>query len=184
MLDGVRRILLVRSDDSRRPALDPTCAVHTGHRHPAGSEHATAVVRDRACALVVWNVRQRDASIADAAEHDPARDQLAFVRRNRANASTPVGLEPVERDLDRLDALVAADRDRRETEPEPDGLRLAGPLPPSESAEDLDVPPHHVRGGLEFRLTGRIDAELPRIDEHVRTGEIPELAELGRRPRS
>ena len=37
--------------------------------------------------------------------------------------------------------------------------------------------------GLELRRARRIELELRRVDEHVRAGEIAELAELGRGPR-
>ena len=86
-------------------------------------------------------------------------------------------------DLDGLDAFIPVDRDGRDTEPESDGFRLAARLARRESSQDLHVALHHVRGGLELRFARRIEVELPRLDEDVRAGKVPELAELGRRPR-
>src|SRR4051812_44689138 len=106
-LDRLRRILLVRADDAGRAALDPARAVRPRNVLARGVEDTPAVVADRAARLVERNVGQRNASIADAAEHEAAGDGLALVRRDGDEPAVAL-LEPVANDLDRLDALLAA----------------------------------------------------------------------------
>ena len=105
-LDGLGRVLLVRPDHARRPALDPAGAVDTPRRRPVGAEHAAGLVGKRAGALVERNTGERHAAVPDAPEDDPALDELALVRRH-----CPAPDELVLDELDRLDPSVAEDRD-------------------------------------------------------------------------
>src|SRR4051812_48354993 len=123
-LDGLRRVLLVRADDARRPALDPARAVRPRDVFAVVGEDAAGVVADRAARLVERNVGQGHTAVADAAEHETARDRLALVRSDGDNAIL-TRLEPVAHDLDRLDALLAVDRDRGGEEAQVQRLRLA-----------------------------------------------------------
>src|SRR5262249_13035877 len=117
-VDRLGRVLLVRADHPARAALDPAGAVDA-------RSDAAALVRDRRAALVERHAREGDAEVADAAEHDPARDRLALVRRLRADTPALVGDQPVADDLDSLDLLLAEDRDRRDSEAENDRAALA-----------------------------------------------------------
>src|SRR5213076_888129 len=112
-LDGLRRVLLVRADDPRRTTLDPTCAVHARQGLTVVTEDAPAVVADRAARLVERNLGDCDAVVADAAKDEPARNRLALVRRHGDDAAVAL-LETVAHDLDRFDALLAEDGNRRD----------------------------------------------------------------------
>ena len=91
--------------------------------------------------------------------------------------SVLVRLEPVVHDLDRLDALFTVNGDGRDAEAKAHGTWLAGGLAGREVAEDLDVALHEVRARLELRLARRVEDELVRVDEDVRSGELAKLAE-------
>ena len=115
-LDRLGRVLLVRADHAARAALDPAGAVHARDRHAGVVEHAAAVVPDRRAALVERDARHRRAPVADAPQHEPARDHLALVGRHGADPPARVRDELVPHDLDRLDPAVAEDRDRGDAE--------------------------------------------------------------------
>src|SRR6185437_9322709 len=122
-------VLLVRADDAARPAL-----------HPAGGVDARAAVdaaldvRDHAAPLVERDVGKRDAAIADAAKHEPARDDFRWVGRLGPDLAVLAGDEPVADDLDRLDAALAEDLHRRDAEAQRQPLRLSGRRPRRELA--------------------------------------------------
>src|SRR5207244_9987683 len=101
------RVLLVRPDHAARAALDPPGGV--------GARRAfdpAAVVRDRGLALVERNAGKRDALVADAPENQPARNRLGLARRPRDQPAA-VFDELVTDELDRLNAVIAEDRERR-----------------------------------------------------------------------
>ena len=173
-LDGLGRVLLVRADHAARAALDPARAVDAGH---AGD--ASILVRDRRAPRVERDSGELDAEVADAAEDDAARDRLALVRRLGAHAAVRVGDQPVADHLDRLDALVAEDRDRRDAETQPDRAPLPSGRPLRVLAQHLDV---SARVGvvLERRLARRSSSSAAGSTMHVGVGELAELLELRR----
>src|SRR5689334_23977024 len=112
--DRLARILLVRADDPGRPALDPAGAVGALH---AGD--AAAVVADGAAGLVEREVGQRGAAVAHAAKDEAAVERLVLVGRHRDEAAVLL-LAAVAHKLDRRHPALAADRDGRAEEEEPD----------------------------------------------------------------
>ena len=129
------------------------------------------------------DVRQGHALVPDAAQHEPARDDLACVGRNRADLTVGARHELVLDDLDRLHLAVAEDLHRRDLEPEHQPLRLAGRAVRRELAQDVDVPPRPGAVGFERRLARRIELQLGRIDDDVGAAELAELLQLRRRER-
>src|SRR5205814_4810375 len=73
--DGLGRVLLVRADHAGRAALDPAGAVDA-------VPDATALVRDRAAAVVEGDAGQFDTAVADAAEDEAAGKRLRHVGRH------------------------------------------------------------------------------------------------------
>src|SRR5207244_1589397 len=163
-LDGLRRVLLVRPDHAARAALDPAGAVDAGKRRAVLAEDAPARVRHRPAPLVERNAGQADTAIADAPEDRAAGNRLALARRDGADLTTLVRDELVPDDLDRLDPLLAEDRDRRDLEAEAERLRLAGRPPGRELAQDLDVATRPLSVLLERSAACRIELELLRVD--------------------
>ena len=64
--------------------IQPTTYSPRQRRAAGGVEHAAAVVGDHAAALVERHAGQRDAAVADRAEHEPRGDRLALARWARA----------------------------------------------------------------------------------------------------
>src|SRR5688572_9649125 len=151
VLDGLRRVLLVRADDARRPALDPSRAVEAGYRRAALVQDAAVGVRDRSRALVERHSRDPDPAVPDAAKDETAGKRLALLGGDGPNRTALVRLEAVAHDLHTLDALLSEDRDRRRAETEPDRPRLPRRLPCGEVAKDLEVAMDDVGRGLELR---------------------------------
>ena len=140
-------------------------------------------VRDRPALLVERHARKGRAAVADAPEHDPARDHLVLVGRNRPHAPGAVGLEAVAHDLDALHLVLAKDRDRRDAKSEPHAAQLPLRHAPGELPQDLEVALDEVRRPLQLGLARRIQLELGRVDDDVRASQLAHLAELGGRPR-
>src|SRR5215218_5867779 len=182
-LDGLSRILLVGPDHSGGAALDPAGGVDAGDRRAAVGDDAAAVVAKRGAPVVEGEARQRHAAVADAAKDDPAGDRLAPVRRDRDDPPALVLLEPVAHDLDRLDALVAEDRDRRDEEPQADRARLPAGRARRVLAQELDVAPRALAVLLERRGTGGVELEVGGVDDDVGACELAELTQFGRRER-
>src|SRR5439155_20034352 len=134
-----------------------------------------------AAPVVEGKLRQRDAVIADAAEHELALDRLALVRRPRDEPPALL-LEPVVHELDRIHLVVTVERDRRTDEEETDGDGFPGRLAARELAQDVHVP-SRVRVVLQRGFANSVELELRRIDDDVRTRQLPHLLELLRRPR-
>src|SRR2546422_1830745 len=136
----LRRILLVRPDDPRRPALDPARAIGSEQRLPGLVVDAAAVVANRSAALIERKVRKPDTAIADAAKDEPAFERLVLVGRN-GNETAVLVLEPVVHELDGLEARGAVQRHGRHEEAKADHDWLAGRLALCKAAQDFEVPP-------------------------------------------
>src|SRR5262249_55945972 len=182
-VDRLGRVLLVRPDAPRRVALAPSGAVETRTQRAAGIEHAAALVGDRSGARVERRARNACPEIADAPEDDATGNHLALVGRYSANTALVVRLEAVPDGLDGFDAGGAEDRGGRNAEAEPDDTRLPRKLAPGELAQDLHVALDDVGAPLELRGARPFELELGAVDEDVRTGELAELLQFGRRPR-
>ena len=174
-IDGLGRVLLVRPDHAARAALDPARDVGA-----LGSDDPSSVVRDRPTALVERNAGQGDALVADATQNEPRRDQLRCAGRASDDASVLLD-ELVAHHLDRLDAVAADNRHRRDEEPEDDPARLARRRALGELAEQLVVAPRALAVLLERALARRVEPQVVRVDDHVGAGELAELLQLGRR---
>ena len=98
--------------------------------------------------FVERNARQRDALVADAPQHEPARNRLGLARRARDDPAVLLD-ELVAHDLDRLDPFLAEDRDRRDEEAEDDPPRLAR-RPARRTPEQLEVPSSAI--SVRFQL--------------------------------
>src|SRR6185312_2191152 len=175
------RVLLVGADDPRRAALDPTGAIRPADGLAVVGHDAAALVSNRAAPLVERKLRQADAAVADAPKHEAALDRLALIGGNGDETSIPL-LEPVAYELDRLNFLVAVERNRRHEEAKPDGHWLARLLARGEVAQNIHVATS-VGVVLERGLAHRVELKLGGIDNDVGAGELPELLQLRGRPR-
>src|SRR4029077_7114317 len=90
-------------------------------------------------------------------------------------------LEPVAYQLDRLNSLVAVERNRRDEEAKPDGHRLARSLARGEVAQNIHVATS-VGVVLERGLAHGVELQLGGIDNDVGAGEVAELLQLRGRP--
>ena len=168
--DGVRRVFLVRADDSGRPALDPAGAIGA-----LGSGDAAAVVRDRAAPLVERNVRDADAAVPDAAEDEAGLERLVLVRRHRDEPAVAF-FHLVTDELHRFHLRFAVDRDGRMEEQEANDERLPARFTCGELAQDV-----HVASDMRVALVGAFDVR--RFDADVGRGELTHLLQLLCRPR-
>jgi len=105
-----------------------------------------------------------------------------LVGGDRLDVAALVGLEPVADELDLLDAAVAADLDGGDAEAQNDPSRLAGGLSRGVLTEHLEIP-LRVRVAFERGLARGVELEICRVDDHVGTGELAELDQLGVRER-
>src|SRR5580765_8034324 len=158
--DRLGRVLLVGADDPRRAALDPTGAIRPADGLAVVGHDAAALVSNRAAPLVERKLRQADAAVADAPKHEAALDRLALIGGNGDETSIPL-LEPVAYELDRLNFLVAVERNRRHEEAKADGHWLARLLARGEVAQNIHVATS-VGVVLERGLAHRVELKLGR----------------------
>src|SRR4029077_6874319 len=107
---------------------------------------------------------------------ETALDRLALVGWDGGETSIPL-LEPIAHELDRLNFLVAVERDWRHEEAKPDGHGLARGLARGEIAQDLHVATS-IGVVLERGLAHRVQLQLGGLDDDVRAGEAAELLQL------
>src|SRR5581483_3685501 len=152
-LDRLGGVLLVRADHAARAALDPAGGVRA-----ICAENPPPGVRDRAAALVERHAGERNAAVADAPEHEPAGDRLGLARG--AGDDPAVFLdELVPHHLDRLHAVLAENRHRRDEEAQQDAPRLAFWLTRCVLLEQLEVPAGTLTVRLELGDARRIELE-------------------------
>ena len=118
------------------PALDPAGAVDARHRAAVLVEHPPALVAHRRALLVERHALHRDAPVADAAEDDSARHELALFRRHRADPPSSSATSVLRTISIGLDPALAEDRDRRHAEAQ---------RQPAALARSADAP--HTRAG-------------------------------------
>src|SRR5581483_6346401 len=147
------------------------------------ADDAAAIVRDRRTPLVERHAGDRNPAVADTPEDEAARDRLPLSGRPRDEAAALLLDELVPHHLDPLDALLAEDRDRRGEEPQDDPSRLARGRPRRVLTQQVDVPARALPVRLELARARRVELEVGRIDDRLRTGELAELLQLRGRER-
>src|SRR3954454_18460672 len=142
--DGVGGVLLVGADHARRAALDPADGVLAGGAGAVVAGHPAALVADQAAALVERDPGQRQAAVADRAQHEPAGDDLLLVRGHGAQAAARVGLDAVAHHPHaghRAVLTLAEDLHRRAQEAQLDLALVPVRLASRVLAQQLDVAP-------------------------------------------
>ena len=144
-----------------------------------GVEHAAAVVEDQAALLVEGHALDRDAGVADRAQHQPALELFALAGVPGAQRAALLD-QLVAADHDLLDLAVALDLDRRGEEAQDDPLSLALGLALGELAQRLDVDAGRLVGlvGLEVGGAGRVELDLGGVDDDVGVLHLAELPDL------
>ena len=182
LCDGIRSILLVRTDHAARTALDPSDHVFPAVRARLLVAHAAADVPDQSAARVKWNVVDRSAAVADRAQDEAALDLLTLTCWHRPQAATSIGLDPVANDLQRRHRPVLAlaeQGDRRAVKAQRDPVVVAGRLALCELAQQLDVAPRgRVRLLSEPTLAVLVQLELRGVDVDVGARQGAELPQL------
>mgnify|MGYP003694016357 CR=1 FL=1 len=134
-LDRLGRVLLVRADHARRPALDPAGAVDA--RLDDGRSSLGIV----AALLVEGHARQPDAVVADAAEDEPTRQRLVLGPSARRGRSRPSSLRTssIPRPAPRRGSPPASGRS---------GRRRGAALPSGSRGRDTPATPRRLRSAF------------------------------------
>src|SRR3954471_22135100 len=180
---GVGGVLLVGPDHARRAALDPADDVLAGGLGAVVADHPAAVVADHAAALVERDPGQRQAAIADRAQHEPAGDDLLLVGGDGAQAAARVGLDAVAHHAHaghRAVLALAEDLHRRAQEAQLDLALVPVRLASRVLAQQLDVAPRGAVGLVrgEPGRARRVELHVLRVDYDVRARELAQLAQL------
>ena len=168
--DGLQRVFLVGADHAGGAALDPAGRVVADLvAGVVGVEHAAALVEDQAALLVEGDALDRDAGVADRAQHQAALELFALAGVLGPQRAALLD-QLVAADDDLLDLAVALDLDRRGEEAEDDPLLLALGRALGELAQGLDVDPGRLVDlvGLEEGGAGRVELDLGRVDDRRR----------------
>ena len=178
-LDRLGRVLLVRADHAARAALDPAGAVDAGTALPSSSTTRPSTFGITPRASSNGTPGSGDAAVADAAEDEPARDQLASrsvgTARMLPSSSATSSLRTTSTASTRPSPRIATGETRKRSDEPP---RLALRRARGVLAQQVDVAPRGRAVVRERGLARRVELEVGRVDDHVGAGELAELLQL------